>query len=412
MITGASKKAFMTLSSRSLSQYFSAATTNQKLSINRQSSSSSSSSSSSYSTSSSYSFLQQSTRFNNNDNSIYQRHFSTAATVKEETATTTSEDSQNSSIPYQILSISKEQWDKCIGSDNISKELQSHFDRVGVNKDRSTLLRQPTFQVIEWLNRMKSQNFIKQSKSDYAMLVDGKKGSGKSVVLSQLAFWAKQQGWFVFYIPSCYKFIHTGTLSPFPENPMLFEQNELSTEVLNRMLTVNGEMMKKINLKTKFRIQLNNFRSTPDKTLYDLASSSLEECSSEVLYHFKRELDCVTEFPVLILLDGYNHFDRVSEYGDMYDVGTNFYTLPTDRLLASNLFKPLHNHTLSNGVVVASSTDDVSKEQLLSEFEQDQTIAVNKMTFPITRNRSIFIPNVKWKCQRFMEIRFVALNPY
>ncbi|GAM23844.1 hypothetical protein SAMD00019534_070190 [Acytostelium subglobosum LB1] len=303
----------------------------------------------------------------------------TATATATDAETETETQSEKSNIPFQFLSITKDQWNTNIGKECISKELQAHFDRIGKEKERATLLRQPVFKVIEWMNRMRLQQFVKTSKSDYAMLIDGKKGAGKSVALSQLVFWAKQQGWFVFYVPSCFKFIHTGTLTPFVENPMLFEQHELSTLLLNQMLEVNGEMMKQIPLKTKFKIQFNNFKSQ-GKTLYDLAASSMVDCSSEVLYHFKRELDCVVEFPVLVALDGYNHFHRKSGYGDMYDAKTFMGTLPTDRLLASNLFKPLFNHSLSNGIVVATTTDDVRKEQLLGEFEESMISHIPKFS--------------------------------
>eukprot|EP01133_Synstelium_polycarpum_P008018 gene8018-9420_t len=308
----------------------------------------------------------------------YSKATSTTAAATQNTTATT--DVEKSAIPYQFLSISKEQWDKNIGKETLMKELQSHFDRIGANKDRSTLLRQPVFEVIEWLNRMKAQHFVKTQPSDYAILVDGKRGAGKSVTLNQVVFWAKQQGWLVFYVPSCYKFIHTGTLTPFVENPMLFEQHELSTQILTQMMEVNGDMLKQIHLKTSFKIQFNNFKSSSDRTLYDLAASSLNDCSSEVLYHFKRELDCVTEFPVLIALDGYNQFQRVSGYGDMYDARTFMNTLPTSRLLACDLFSPLLNHSLANGVVVASTTDEVSKETLLSQVPEDQVIQVPKFS--------------------------------
>ncbi|EFA78042.1 hypothetical protein PPL_08688 [Heterostelium album PN500] len=335
---------------------------------------------------------------NSNNSRVIRLYSSTSNNVATKTNTLEYIDKvEKSSIPFQFLSISKDQWSKNIGKENISKELKSHFDRIGKEKDRSTLLREPVFKVIEWMNRMKQQQFEKNSPEDYCMLVDGKRGSGKSVTLSQLVFWAKQQGWFVFYVPSVHKFIHTGSLTPFVENPMLFEQHELSTHLLNQMLEVNGDLMKKIPLKTKFRIQFNNFKSSPEKTLYDLVSSSLFDCSSEVLYHFKREMDCIVEFPVLIALDGYNHFHRLSEYGDMYDAKTFMGTLPTDRLLASHLFKPLFNHSLSNGVVVASTTDDVSKAQILEEFKnENQLVHIPKFTLYEMRLLLNYLVEIKY----------------
>ncbi|KAF2078049.1 hypothetical protein CYY_000687 [Polysphondylium violaceum] len=305
----------------------------------------------------------------NNNNKYQVRSYTT------ETATTT-EEQEEISIPYKFLTINKEQWEATLGKYKLPKTLEDQFTMV--NKDRATLLRKPAFEVIQWLNEMREQQFIKDSESDYYKILDGRKGSGKSVALSQVVFWAQQQDWLVLYVPDAFNFINNGSLTKYTPNPLTFAQNEMCFEFLNQFLELNSEKLKNINLKTRFVIEYNNWTSSPDKTIYDLISGMKFDSATEVFYHFKKELNAVVEYPVLVAIDGYNLFFRASEYGDMYDPASFHRTLPVDRLLASSLLKDIKSHQLSNGVVVACTTDLLPKDAMYEYSSQENIVDVPK----------------------------------
>ncbi|KYQ92379.1 hypothetical protein DLAC_06347 [Tieghemostelium lacteum] len=307
------------------------------------------------------------------------RNFSTS-TTPEQTTTTTEQRKKELNIPYQFLTLTKEQWDSSLGKNTvISKSLADQFTLV--NKDRTTLLRKPTFECIDWLQSQKERSFVKESPLDYFRILDGSKGTGKSVALSQVVFWATQQNWLVLYISSANHFINNGSLTKFEQQPLLFQQNDMAYPFLNDFLSLNQDKLKEISLKTKFKIKGIKFESSPEFTLYDLLSKNHFDSSSEIFYHFKRELNAVTEFPVLVAIDGYNYFLRASDYGDMFDPSSQFRTLPVDRLLIPSQFKDIKNHSLTNGVVVACTSDEVQKEMIPYEIpEKGHFISVERFS--------------------------------
>ncbi|KAN0028910.1 hypothetical protein ACTFIV_010778 [Dictyostelium citrinum] len=295
--------------------------------------------------------------------------------------TSTSKTSTNQSeaeIPYQFLTLTNEQWELALGKE-LSKNSKDYFDLI--KSSRTTLLRKPTFETIQWLSRMREQRFYKESPQDYCLVLDGIGGSGKSITLAQVTFWAQQQNWLVVYIPNAHSFINNGTLTHFDINPLLFAQNSLTFNFMKHFVEVNHAKLKEIKLKTKFKIELTGWESSPNKTLYDLLSSAKFDSASDIFYHFKRELNAVHEYPVLVAIDGYNIFHRPSDYGDMYDSASNLGTLPTDRLMAASLFKNIISHQISNGVVVASTTDVVPKREMYKVIPQENIL--NVPTFSI-----------------------------
>jgi len=317
---------------------------------------------------------------NNNNNKYQVRSYITSTT---ENTVNNTEEQEHIDIPYKFLTITKEQWETTLGKYKLPKNLEDQFTMV--NKDRTTLLRKPAFEIIQWLNEMKEQQFIKESESDYYKVLDGRKGSGKSVSLSQIVFWAQQQDWLVLYVPDAFNFINNGSLTKFQPNPLTFAQNEMCFAFLNQFLELNQDKLKNINLKTKFVIEYNNWTSSSDKTIHDLLSGMKFDSASEVFYHLKKELNAVVEYPVLVAIDGYNLFFRASEYGDMFDPASFHRTLPVDRLLASSLLKDIKNHQLSNGVVVASTTDLFPKEPMYEYTSSENIVDVPKYSLYETR---------------------------
>eukprot|EP01132_Coremiostelium_polycephalum_P001387 gene1387-1753_t len=302
--------------------------------------------------------------------------YSTEASTTSKTTTTTNQKGITE-VPYQFLAITEEQWDKGIGKDNIPKVLKDQFNMVG---NRTTLLRPATFKVIEWLGRMKQQNFLKNSINDYCRVLDGRPGTGKTVTLAQIAFWANQQGWLVVKLPDANTFINGGILTKFEPNPLIFEHNDTIQPFLEQFVENNADKLKQIKLKTKFKIQETGFISSPDKTLFDLLETIKFEATSDIFYHFKKEINAVTEFPVLVAIDGYNYYLRTCEFGDMFDPASTPGTLPADRLIGPHLFKNITQHSLTNGVVVASLSNEKPKPEVYDTVPKSCFIEVEKFS--------------------------------
>ncbi|CXI89724.1 mitochondrial ribosomal protein S29 precursor, putative [Plasmodium berghei] len=88
------------------------------------------------------------------------------------------------------------------------------------------------------------KNNIYKSRS---ILIDGKRGTGKSCILNTVVLWAKLRSWIVIFIPDIkkYKFdINTIVRS----NTNLYIQPELSKEFLENILKVNEKYLKEIKI--------------------------------------------------------------------------------------------------------------------------------------------------------------------
>ncbi|SBT43286.1 mitochondrial ribosomal protein S29 precursor, putative [Plasmodium ovale wallikeri] len=80
------------------------------------------------------------------------------------------------------------------------------------------------------------------------ILLDGKRGTGKSCVLNSVVLWAKLSGWLVIFIPDIkkYKFdINTIVRS----NTNLYIQPDLSRQFLENIVKVNDKLLKEIKIK-------------------------------------------------------------------------------------------------------------------------------------------------------------------
>ncbi|EAL66611.1 hypothetical protein DDB_G0281699 [Dictyostelium discoideum AX4] len=309
------------------------------------------------------------TTTNTTNNTLAYRNYCSSTTT---TTTTNTTQNEIKEVPYQFLTLTNEQWELALGKE-VNKNTKDFFD---LTKSRTTLLRKPTFETIQWLSKMKEQRFYKESPQDYCRVLDGVAGSGKSISLAQVAFWAQQQDWLVVYIPNASSFINRGALTHFNINPLLFAQNNLCFNFIKQFVEVNHAKLREIKLKTKFKIESTGWESSPNKTLFDLLSSTKYDSSSEIFYHFKRELNTIHEFPVLVAIDGFNHFYRPSDYGDMYDSASNLGTLPTDRLMASSLFKNITSHQISNGVVLAATTNVIPKREMFEVIPEESVLNV------------------------------------
>ncbi|VEV58171.1 mitochondrial ribosomal protein S29 precursor, putative [Plasmodium vinckei vinckei] len=122
-----------------------------------------------------------------------------------------------------------------------------------------------------------------ETKSDIyksrAILIDGKRGTGKSCILNSIVLWAKLRSWIVIFVPDIkkYKFdINTIVRS----NTNLYIQPELSKEFLENILKVNEKYLKEIKIikEILYNTCLDGTHLLYNKKIYeDIIKKTIEE---------------------------------------------------------------------------------------------------------------------------------------
>lgn len=159
------------------------------------------------------------------------------------------------------------------------------------------------------------------------ILLHGLRGCGKSAVLQEVVYWARRNNWLVFNIKSGLLWIAGGSML---EKSTVFEncwdQPKVAVSMLSYFMDAHQDKLKEIKCRTEFTV--GSFDSTEDKyfffcvyafadarTLFDLVEygAALNEYASTVVYHLKKELERVIEYPVLIAIDDYNELYSYSQ---------------------------------------------------------------------------------------------------
>eukprot|EP01111_Echinosteliopsis_oligospora_P007477 TRINITY_DN2259_c0_g1_i1.p1 TRINITY_DN2259_c0_g1~~TRINITY_DN2259_c0_g1_i1.p1 ORF type:complete len:469 (+),score=108.40 TRINITY_DN2259_c0_g1_i1:34-1440(+) len=229
---------------------------------------------------------------------------------------------------------------------------------------KAILVRPVVEDVVAWCDEWRRKQFIgRQKDEDYYVLLDGPRGVGKSTALNPIVHWARLEGWLVVFIPDGPKWISTGHLGKCRANPKWFSQPELGVDWTKKLLQVHEDKLTNIPLRTTFIIddfdpQGPKFivKQGDGKTIVDLLKFGLQypELCGDCIWHFKRELAVVTEYPVLVVVDGINALMHGTNYGDPVDPYIFSPNLPAERLTLSRAFNNLRHHGLANGLVVAT----------------------------------------------------------
>eukprot|EP00026_Physarum_polycephalum_P006890 Phypoly_transcript_06943.p1 GENE.Phypoly_transcript_06943~~Phypoly_transcript_06943.p1 ORF type:complete len:542 (+),score=90.09 Phypoly_transcript_06943:63-1688(+) len=253
------------------------------------------------------------------------------------------------------------------------------FSRPGFVK-KGVLVRPVAEDVIAWLEEWRQRKFVGRRRDrDFYTLLNGPAGAGKSCLLNPIVHWARMAGWLVVFVPDGKDWAGypkkgqgvTKKLSYSKINEAWFGQPYIATKWITSLLQAHGDKLGTITLRTTFTVHdvdpdKSKFYSSPEKTLKDLLEYGLTQPdqASDCVYYFRQELCCVTEFPVLIVVDAVNSLRNPSFYGDPIDPYVFAPNLDGSRLVLARAFQDFRNHGLINGMYVGTVCHSASRRSL------------------------------------------------
>ena len=172
-------------------------------------------------------------------------------------------------------------------------------------------------------------------------LVDGSKGTGKSVLLTLLVVLARMKGWIVVYLPSCSK-LTSGGCYKYDETSNLWDNYDRAGETLAHMRQAHKNQIDELLL------EKNEGSASAGDTQGD---DRKEEDSVQVLVDTLTALASQDKRPLLICMDDYNALFGSTGYFDYSGEPLSPHDL---RLVCS--FRWLERPEIVRGSVVASST--------------------------------------------------------
>ena len=242
--------------------------------------------------------------------------------------------------------------------EGLAKSLEKE---VEATEDRFLMARKPAVQIISSLQAFADGDLEKGP--DPFTLITGRRHAGKSATLSHIVDYAKSNNWVTLFMPRMHDLLHkTGYMEPSLRRPGFFDQVDAAKALLQQIERGNGHLLHAIPVKTKDHEEANG-RLDNISTLGELAAqyNNTEATTDYVglLLDLLREFAYITEFPVLVAFDDYNHlYQPTGYYLDLERVQPEKLTIVN----ALRYFEPVSDklrrfaptYPLQNGVVIAA----------------------------------------------------------
>jgi len=210
-------------------------------------------------------------------------------------------------------------------------------------------------QLVQELERQRSTGFSRKQGAR-SIIFDGEDGVGKSTMLTQLVYWARSNGWLVLFVPDGKVLTGWMTIKRSKMFPGKYDQPEVAEALLHTLLAAHGEQLEQLPVRSPLPKSVRE-QEFSGKNWRELAQFGVEYegVAADVLSLFRLDLNSVTEFPVLVVVDDYNLVFGNSFYPDMDDTSKGVPRLPCDKLsLVSTLNDPT-SLGLANGTLVAAT---------------------------------------------------------
>ncbi|MQL98882.1 hypothetical protein Taro_031598 [Colocasia esculenta] len=161
------------------------------------------------------------------------------------------------------------------------------------------------------------------------IVLDGPVSCGKSIALAMLVYWARTEGWLVFYVPNAREWTRGGFFYKNAQTS-LWDTPVHATKILQDFVKFNEPHLQKLPVQLFDPIPLGEaagiiMRKDADSmampegsTLLDLVRTGIEvqHAAVGVMIHLRKELSMVKDVPVLFAIDQYNSWFTFSEYGE------------------------------------------------------------------------------------------------
>ncbi len=197
-------------------------------------------------------------------------------------------------------------------------------------KPRS-LVRQQTLDVLDKLDAASKAN------KGTSIVLDGNRGSGKSMLLAQSIAYALDDGWVVVSVPRAINLINSSTLYTYNAQHKAYLQPEATQQVLEAVLRVNGAALKQI--KTTDSVSVDGSQIEAGTAVETLVKRGIETTSpaakQTLLEATFKALASQKERPVLVAVDDAQALFRTSLYKDPDFVSLESYELGLPRALLS-----------------------------------------------------------------------------
>ncbi|KAK4686765.1 small subunit ribosomal protein S29, partial [Tremellales sp. Uapishka_1] len=190
----------------------------------------------------------------------------------------------------------------------LSRKLEQELSSGG-NPACASVVRQSTVDLAKTLERAKSA-----SSKDARYLLNGEKGSGKSMLLLQSVAYALESNWIVLYIPSAAEWTSSSSPYAYDADSQTFHQPALSSLLLSKILAVNAEALSRIPISDKIDFANGRSISKGAKLLEVVELGRDESISVAVLEVVISSLASQTQYPVLVAIDGVDALFRKSAY--------------------------------------------------------------------------------------------------
>ncbi|KAF0699756.1 Aste57867_9683 [Aphanomyces stellatus] len=231
-----------------------------------------------------------------------------------------------------------------------------------------------------------------------AFVLDGERGTGKTVALIQAVNFARENGWIVLHVPHAREWVNDApyvTKSAHIEGK--FDIDVVGMDILKQLIECHGEQLATLSVRGDYGAHYypRSFAKKPkseseyDKsslTLLDICENGLKDdlLTCKAVLDLKAELAQVTEFPVLIAIDEYNTWFRKTVFGyEGVDVKPEDITL-IDALRDVDESGYRADRALKNGLFLAATTENFPSAH---DFSKQATFKrVRKLLHPYTND--------------------------
>ncbi|CAK4078256.1 unnamed protein product [Aphanomyces euteiches] len=207
----------------------------------------------------------------------------------------------------------------------LPKRINELFELVDPHKH--FMLRKPVAEILSSMSNF-PENWPKQW-PERAFVLDGDRGTGKTVSLIQIVNYARESGWIVLHVPHARTWVQDApyvTKSAFVEGK--FDIDVIGMDILKQFIQCHKDQLAQLPLRGDYgdRYYPHTLPKKPkseseynksDLTLLDICENGLKDdlLSCQAVIDLKNELAQVTEVPVLVAVDEYNAWFEKTVFG-------------------------------------------------------------------------------------------------